>query len=209
MYGIVADFCIKQYYLQRNRAKAGLLRLFKIAAMAAVFVLCSAEVYAQRQEGFVGGRYFGYAAARPLHTQTLPGTGTVNVNTANTGLMISPGTIVQRQCATPTSGAIFELVGFAIGTPTPNIGSPFTGTFCYVTNAATTQGHANTWRRLVDYDQVLPVPAGQTAGYNLAEGMLWLVVNWGEGVNARYELKLNSQWQLVPRYGIFFQYEIN
>ena len=186
--------------------------IVRIAAMIAVMAMGRGEIQAQRQQGHVGGRYFGRdnAALYSSHSSTLP-TANLNQSTASNGLMINPGTIVQVQCATPSSGAIFELVGFSIGTPSASP-TQFTGSL--LTNHGLSTANYNTqvtaWQNMRTAHQAAGVYPSHNPNTTTAwDGAIWLIVNWGQGANARYELTLNNQWQLVPRYGIFFQYEIN
>ncbi|MCL2766782.1 MAG: hypothetical protein FWD21_03775, partial [Peptococcaceae bacterium] len=178
--------------------------LCKIAAMAALLALCNAEVQAQYTEGMVGGRYYGYSAAKPWHTQALP-TMNFNTNTASNGLMFSIGSIVQIEAAATdgSTGALFELQGFSIGTPSPASFNQFTGSLF---TGGMTAAVANQWRMMINHAGGLAAPAGTSGALNLRDGVLWLIINWGNGtLNQRYEMTLNNLWQLVPRYGIFYR----
>ena len=198
--------------------------IIKIAAMAAVLTAGCVEALAQRIEGFneveVGGEqktlYFGYNAVRPRHTQTFPDN-IFNTAVGTSGLQVFPGNIERIKCADANTGAIYELQNFAIGTPLlPGYGHRYyTGSLFYAANMSQTPGttaasrtaqndhatRANAWRRMINHDQSLtrtrvqnPNNINLTDGWNLADGVLWLIVHWGDGGVSRYEMTLNNQW---------------
>ena len=170
--------------------------IFKIAAMVAILVMSSTEMYAQYLQGIHNGLDHGWKNAVPLHSTVWGGSSTspqtIYVNSTN-DFSFSMGTPSLVECAIPgVQGATIRMDDIKVGTAgtsfTQRTGSLLTGQ----------TAHQTWWTNASN-------PALTT--YN---GAIWLVITWFSGdAPQRYEMKRNSEWQLVPKNGpIAYRYPV-